>query len=377
VLAAVADQSSRRRRACQRDRRDRRHHAGIPPPGFGVGQLIVLLASSGSSRARWPRAACSANGIERRALAISVLLVVLTMWYLRSTCTHRCRGYGLYSRRGGGVGDGPFGVAMFAAWSVVAAYERLSSSPYRCGAALGSLEPLAREHIPEIARRAGPTVSLGSLCSPMREGGDRRAVGRCTVGHARSRRGFDVRVPASMALHRVVELSQRRRGQPASGDPAPPWYVPQPGEVGELRDEAADARQRLRRVELCGSRIPHTLLQLHQRAAIERLAPSATACCAATKVLADGSRPRHRGVTRSSTSNGLRAQQPAVPLGPQRLTRETAARSRFSAVVRSPRSFAAADVDCFATMTEWHRDGRPAGRGATVCDTALPEVTEG
>lgn len=55
----------------------------VVPPGFGVGQLIVLLASmlivAGAMAARRlsPRPASTA------ALAIAVLLAVLTMWYYR------------------------------------------------------------------------------------------------------------------------------------------------------------------------------------------------------------------------------------------------------------------------------------------------------
>ena len=87
----------------------------VPPPGFGVGQLITLLASTlivaGAMAARglFGRLASSA------ALAISVLLVVLTMWYYRLyVYSPVSAGYGLYlgaaarRARGGavGVGDG-------------------------------------------------------------------------------------------------------------------------------------------------------------------------------------------------------------------------------------------------------------------------------
>ena len=55
----------------------------VPPPGFGVGQLIVLLASAlivaGAMAARGLFGRLASSG----ALAISVLLVVLTMWYYR------------------------------------------------------------------------------------------------------------------------------------------------------------------------------------------------------------------------------------------------------------------------------------------------------
>jgi hypothetical protein len=95
----------------------------VPPPGFGVGQLIALLASmliiSGAMAARglYGRLASSA------ALAISVLLVVLTMWYYRLyVYAPVSAGYGLYL----GVVAAAVAVllsvwAMVAAWSTVAA----------------------------------------------------------------------------------------------------------------------------------------------------------------------------------------------------------------------------------------------------------------
>ena len=93
----------------------------VPPPGFGVGQLIVLLASTlivaGAMAARglFGRLASTA------ALAISVLLVVLTMWYYRLYVYSPVSvGYGLYL----GAAAAVFAVllsvwAMIAAWSAV------------------------------------------------------------------------------------------------------------------------------------------------------------------------------------------------------------------------------------------------------------------
>jgi len=93
----------------------------VPPPGFGVGQLIVLLASTlifaGAMAARdlFGRLASTA------ALAISVLLVVLTLWYYRLyVYAPVSAGYGFYV---GAVAAG-FAVvlsvwAMVSAWSVV------------------------------------------------------------------------------------------------------------------------------------------------------------------------------------------------------------------------------------------------------------------
>ncbi|BBX20375.1 hypothetical protein MDUV_52350 [Mycolicibacterium duvalii] len=55
----------------------------VPPPGFGVGQLIVLLSSvlvvAGAMSAR----GISARWASSAALAISVLLAVLAAWYYR------------------------------------------------------------------------------------------------------------------------------------------------------------------------------------------------------------------------------------------------------------------------------------------------------
>jgi len=91
----------------------------VPPPGFGVGQLIVLLASTlivaGAMAARglFDRLASSS------ALAISVLLVVLTMWYYRLyVYSPVSAGYGLFLGAAAAVCAVVLSVwAMFAAWS--------------------------------------------------------------------------------------------------------------------------------------------------------------------------------------------------------------------------------------------------------------------
>jgi hypothetical protein len=93
----------------------------VPPPGFGVGQLIVLLASTlivaGAMAARglFGRLASAA------ALAISVLLVVLTMWYYRLyVYSPVSAGYGLYLGAAAAVFAVVLSVwAMAAAWSAV------------------------------------------------------------------------------------------------------------------------------------------------------------------------------------------------------------------------------------------------------------------
>src|SRR3954452_6809021 len=94
----------------------------VPPEGFGVGQLIVLLASTlivaGAMAARglFGRLASSA------ALAISVLLVVLTMWYYRLyVYSPVSSGYGLYL----GAGAAVFAV-LLSVWTMVAAWSATS-----------------------------------------------------------------------------------------------------------------------------------------------------------------------------------------------------------------------------------------------------------
>src|SRR3954466_11916828 len=90
-----------------------------PPPGFGVGQLIVLLTSTlivaGAMAARNLFGRLAATS----ALAISVLLVVLTMWYYRLyVYSPVSAGSGLYRGAAAGVCAVLLSVwAMLAAWS--------------------------------------------------------------------------------------------------------------------------------------------------------------------------------------------------------------------------------------------------------------------
>jgi hypothetical protein len=89
-----------------------------PPPGFGVGQLIVLLASmlivAGAMAARGLLARMASTA----ALAISVLLVVLAVWYYRLyVYPPVSAGYGLY------LGAVVAAVAvLFSVWTMVAAW---------------------------------------------------------------------------------------------------------------------------------------------------------------------------------------------------------------------------------------------------------------
>ncbi len=93
-----------------------------PKPGFGVGQLIVLLASflivAGAMSAR----GFSARLASTAALAISVLLVVLAVWYYRLyVYSPVSAGYGLYIGAAVAVVAAVLSVwAMVAAWATVA-----------------------------------------------------------------------------------------------------------------------------------------------------------------------------------------------------------------------------------------------------------------
>ncbi|OBG18356.1 hypothetical protein A5765_04375 [Mycolicibacterium celeriflavum] len=89
-----------------------------PAPGFGVGQLIVLLASllivSGAMSAR----GFSARLASSAALSFSVLLVVLTVWYYRLyVYPPVAAGYGLYL----GVAVAVV-AALLSVWAMVTAW---------------------------------------------------------------------------------------------------------------------------------------------------------------------------------------------------------------------------------------------------------------
>ncbi|BBY45863.1 hypothetical protein [Mycolicibacterium celeriflavum] len=93
-----------------------------PAPGFGVGQLIVLLASllivSGAMSGR----GFSARLASSAALSISVLLVVLAVWYYRLyVYPPVAAGYGLYLGVAVAVVAALLSVwAMVTAWAPVA-----------------------------------------------------------------------------------------------------------------------------------------------------------------------------------------------------------------------------------------------------------------
>ena len=86
--------------------------------GFGVGQLIALLSSTLIVAGAMAAQGLSARVASSAALAISVLLVVLTVWYYRLYVYEPVSaGYGLYL---GGVAA--IGAALVSVWAMVAAW---------------------------------------------------------------------------------------------------------------------------------------------------------------------------------------------------------------------------------------------------------------
>jgi hypothetical protein len=70
---------------------------GVPPPGFGVGQLIVILTSTLMVAAAMSARNLSPRSSSAAALGISVLLAVMTLWYYRLYVgTPIAAGYGFY-----------------------------------------------------------------------------------------------------------------------------------------------------------------------------------------------------------------------------------------------------------------------------------------
>jgi hypothetical protein len=72
-------------------------HIAYPPDGFGVGQLIVVLTSTLIVAAAMSARSLSPRITSTAALAISVLLAVLALWYHRLYVTPPiAAGYGFY-----------------------------------------------------------------------------------------------------------------------------------------------------------------------------------------------------------------------------------------------------------------------------------------
>jgi len=91
----------------------------VPPPGFGVGQLMVLLSAMLIVAAAMAARGLSARIASTAALSISVLLTVLAWWYFRLyVAPPVAAGYGFYI---GGAATAVAVVlsvlAMVAAWS--------------------------------------------------------------------------------------------------------------------------------------------------------------------------------------------------------------------------------------------------------------------
>ena len=142
------------------------------PPHFGAGQLIALLASTLIVAGAMAARGLSARVASSAALAISVLIAVLTMWYYR-LYVHPpvSAGYGLYigaavtwlRDRVVGVDDGG-GVGMPSGDGVMTGFvEPVTLTGQRWV----SLEPLSRDHVPEIAA-ARPTAMWAACGSPVR-----------------------------------------------------------------------------------------------------------------------------------------------------------------------------------------------------------------
>jgi hypothetical protein len=70
---------------------------GVPPPGFGVGQLIVLLAATLIVAATMAARQLSARLASSAALAVSMIVAALIGWYFRLYVQAPvAAGYGMY-----------------------------------------------------------------------------------------------------------------------------------------------------------------------------------------------------------------------------------------------------------------------------------------
>lgn len=86
--------------------------------GFGVGQLIVLLASTLIVAGAMAAQGLSARMASSAALAISVLLLVLTLWYYRLYVYDLVSaGYGLYIGAAAAIA-----AVLLSVWAMVAAW---------------------------------------------------------------------------------------------------------------------------------------------------------------------------------------------------------------------------------------------------------------
>jgi hypothetical protein len=94
-------------------------HIGYPPDGFGVGQLIVLLASTLIVAAAMSARSLSPRITSTAALGISVLLAVMALWYYRLyVISPIAAGYGFYVAVAATLAAGALSVlAMVVAWA--------------------------------------------------------------------------------------------------------------------------------------------------------------------------------------------------------------------------------------------------------------------
>lgn len=97
----------------------------VPPPGFGVGQLIVLLSAlllvAGAMSAR----DISSRMASSAALAISVILVALAVWYYRLyVYPPVSAAYGLYM-----AGALALVAALLSVWAMLAAWRGGRATP--------------------------------------------------------------------------------------------------------------------------------------------------------------------------------------------------------------------------------------------------------
>jgi hypothetical protein len=94
-------------------------HIGYPPDGFGVGQLIVLLASTLIVAAAMSARRLSPRITSTAALGISVLLAVMALWYYRLYVISPISvGYGFYVAVAATLAAAALSVlAMVVAWA--------------------------------------------------------------------------------------------------------------------------------------------------------------------------------------------------------------------------------------------------------------------
>jgi hypothetical protein len=89
-----------------------------PPPGFGVGQLVVLLASTLVVAGAMAARGISGRWASSAALAISLVLVALAVWFYRLyVYPPVSAGYGLYI--GGAVA---LVAVLLSVWTMLSAW---------------------------------------------------------------------------------------------------------------------------------------------------------------------------------------------------------------------------------------------------------------